>query len=180
MKTLLSAALLGACLLLGRAEVIQIDLWTGQLSGANEVPPNNTTATGGEQGGGITYDTATQTLTLNLAYGLFGYQPLLGTFLSAGLYTAPIGSASPYPYPVRLDSIHTAWGPRAGTIIGSVHLDAAGEAALLGDDIYLNIKSAAFPLGEIRAQLLPIPEPGTVSLLAVGLIGLMLLRKRMG
>jgi hypothetical protein len=167
-------------LTLVQAEVIPFDFTGGQLSGANEVPPALTTASGGEIGFGVSYDTASRTLTLNVAYGMLGFTPLQGSFLSAGLYRAPAGEVATWPYPLRLDNLHTAYGPRAGTIIGSLQLTEADGAALLGDDIYLNIKSTAFPLGEIRAQLLPIPEPGTVALLGLGLGGMLLLRRRAG
>lgn len=50
---------------------------------------------------------------------------------------------------------------------------AANEAALLAGNTYLNLHTAAFPNGEIRGQLTPVPLPAAAWLLGSGLIGLL-------
>jgi hypothetical protein len=57
---------------------------------------------------------------------------------------------------------------------------AALEGGMEDGTAYLNIHTAAFPGGEIRGFLAPVPEPGTVVLMAIGLAGLVARRKLLG
>jgi hypothetical protein len=58
--------------------------------------------------------------------------------------------------------------------------EAALAAGLAAGQAYLNIHTAQFPNGEIRAFLTPapIPEPGALELFGVALIGLMAAARR--
>jgi len=67
--------------------------------------------------------------------------------------------------------------------LGGITLQATGTlsglvpeeeivAALFAGKTYLNLHTPEFPSGEIRGDILAIPEPGTISLLMLGLLGL--------
>ena len=58
-----------------------------------------------------------------------------------------------------------------GTAAGA---EAALAASLAAGKSYFNIHTSAYPGGEIRGFLQPVPEPGTAGLLAMGLFGLLL------
>ncbi|MDQ3686119.1 MAG: CHRD domain-containing protein, partial [Acidobacteriota bacterium] len=53
-----------------------------------------------------------------------------------------------------------------GTVAGARAVFLAG---LQGGQTYFNIHSNAFPGGEIRGQLQPVPEPATMILVGTGL-----------
>jgi CHRD domain-containing protein/PEP-CTERM motif-containing protein len=55
-----------------------------------------------------------------------------------------------------------------GTAAGA---EAALIAGMIGGLAYLDMPDAGFPTGEIRGQLGPVPEPATLTLVALGLAG---------
>ena len=83
-------------------------------------------------------------------------------------------------YDVLLDtSIGSTY--RAGFITSSGSIagaEAALYASLLAGTAYLNIHSSTFPGGEIRGFLNAVPEPASLTSLAIGAVGLLLARRR--
>ncbi|HTH09541.1 MAG TPA: CHRD domain-containing protein [Acidovorax sp.] len=52
------------------------------------------------------------------------------------------------------------------------------ESDLLSGMLYLNVHSQLYPGGEIRGQLMPVPEPSTYALVGVGLLGVVVYLRR--
>ncbi len=177
---ILAAAACRADVLSFGLNVTNIDMYAGTLNGTAEVPPNSSTATGGEVGNGITYDTSTGLLDINVAYGLFGFQPLTGSYTMAHIHQGAAGVNGPIV--IDLAPIHTAVGNNSGFFMGSVSLTPDLQTALLASDLYMNIHSSTFPGGEIRGQLIPtptaVPEPASVALTGLGALGLLAFRRR--
>ena len=76
--------------------------------------------------------------------------------------------------------VQVNFGAISGTTspsIGSTTIDNAQAADLLNDLWYINIHTDQFPGGEIRGQVLLIPEPATVSMLLAALGGFLLCRR---
>lgn len=79
-------------------------------------------------------------------------------------------------------TLATSWNP--AFIAANGGATAGAEAALgVGLDsgkAYLNIHSSAYPGGEIRAFLMPVPEPGQWGMLLPGIPAVLLMRRRSG
>jgi hypothetical protein len=108
-----------------------------EINGKEEVPPNNSTASGTFDG---TYDKTTKILTYTLEFS--GITPTNMHFHNAekgenGPVAIPIGEA-PYTSPIE------------GT---TPELTPEQETQLLEGNWYVNIHSEEFPPGEIRGQL---------------------------
>jgi hypothetical protein len=151
---------------------------TATFDGNQEVPANNSTATGSLT---VTIDTATRAWTLAGSWGT----------LSAPLTVAHVHRAAAGvngPVIVGLDGMPLSGGRPAWNLfaIGSTSLNSGGTlnapfawpAAelenLLSGRTYFNVHSTAFPSGEIRAQIIPTPAVAGV----MGLAGLVATRRR--
>ena len=101
------------------------------LSGANEIPPNSSGATGTVL---ATYNKNTKSLALNVFWT--GVNPT-----AAHIYSGSTG-APVYTFPNLVIPINT-----------SFTLSAIQEADLLANLFYVNVHTAAYVNGEIRGQL---------------------------
>jgi uncharacterized surface anchored protein len=119
----------------GQVTTDQKVVFSNKLSGQNEVPQVNTSATGTFYG---VYDKTTKKLIYNIAYT--GVTPTAMHF-----HKAAAGANGDVELPVA--------GPFSSGMTGSVTLTAAQEADLLKGLWYLNVHSTAHAGGEVRAQL---------------------------
>ena len=108
----------------------------GTLSGANEVPANAATATGNIMG---TYSDATLMLTYNITYTGLTASPT-----AAHIHAGAAGASGGVLYGLSAT---------ASPLTGTVAVNITDEAALLAGNTYVNIHTAAFAGGEIRAQI---------------------------
>jgi hypothetical protein len=160
------------------------------LSGLGESPPNASPGTGFAV---LTIDSTTN--ILNILSDTFS--GLLGTTTASHIHcctalpaTGTAGVATQVPtfsgFPLGVTSgsysmsfdmtLASSWNPAFITANGGT--PAGAEAALVAGaaagEAYLNIHSTVVPSGEIRGFLVPVPEPGTLSLAVAGLAGIVL------
>lgn len=174
---------LAAALTLSAAAAQAATVFTATLTGDQQVPPVVTDASG------------SATLTLNDAMDALAYEiTVMGIdvadFTGGHFHSAPAGANGPVIFgfqgpvggPVDdVDGDLTLIGDMMGFTVSGVWDGAEGRNGMtLADDIatflsggvYINIHSTAFPSGEVRGQVAPIPLPAAAGLLAGGL-GLM-------
>lgn len=157
------------------------------LSGPAESPPNASPGTGIAL---VDYDDVAKTLTMHVEFqGLIGtttVSHIHGPTVNPGLLTAPVMTTSPtfvgFPagvtagtYDAVLDltltsSYHPTFFANNGGTVASAEI--ALTNAIAQGRAYWNIHSSVFPGGEIRGFLLPVPEPASLGLLAVGALSL--------
>ena len=129
--------------------------YTADLSGANEVPPSGSRNTG------------TTLVSVDPATGIVRW-----TTSSSIPQTSATGH-----------HIHRGVAGANGPIVvnfgtsysGTITVTTALATEIVGNPsgFYVNLHTAAFPGGEIRAQLVPAPVPGVVPTLGLPLLGLL-------
>lgn len=168
------------------AVIVAFDLMgiggTGLLP-TNEIHAVTSGGSGGELGGGISYDTATNQLTLNVGWGSGnGFTNLSGNATLAHVHGPAAQSATAgVLYDIiggsPQGSVVANANASSGGISGFLTLSESHEANLLSGLLYLNVHTATNGSGEIRGNLIAVPEPSAYALLA-GLLGLGLVLRR--
>ena len=169
--------------------------YTAVLTGAAESPTNGSPGTGSAT---VVYNSIAHTLDVSVVFS-----GLISTDTAAqiqcctavpGTGIAGVATETPsfagFPLGVTAGvfsntfdlSLASSWNPSFITSAGGTIADAeaALAAGLAADEAYLNIHTVTFPGGEIRGFLAPaqVPEPGTLSLLALGAASLITARRR--
>ena len=165
----LSRALFAVVLLAAVPAWASIITLEANLSGLNQVPPN---ASPGSGLATISYDDVAATITYEVIFS-----GLVSPASAAHIHLGPAGANGPVllPFP-------SVPGVTSGSFSGvfsiadlipkpalGVETIAQAVAAGLNGQLYVNIHDATFPGGEIRGQLVLVPEPKTSALLAFGL-----------
>jgi hypothetical protein len=148
--------------------------FVASLDGSQEVPPTITTGAGSAT---VSLNTSLDTLTVNL-----GFTGLLAPETGASIDgPAPPGMEAP-------SSLYTLDVQPPGGLAGMVTNQVITLTNLGGYTVsqqisdlesglwYINIQSSLFFEGEIRGQLTSVPEPSSLLLAFVGLVGLVVCR----
>jgi hypothetical protein len=134
--------------------------FTTSFSGANEVPPNASTS-----GASMTFELVDA--TINCSVLVIGPLQATAVAINGPAFpgtVAPVLFNLPFQGTVFPDPITGVGGPSYH--VGST-ITASQIADLEAGKWYVNIDSAAFPNGELRGQLVPVPEPSSLALLAL-------------
>jgi hypothetical protein len=164
MRNLLTLLLLVCGLAAARASTLD---FTISMNGAQETPVNGSFAAGG---GIASFDNVLNQITVSVFFvGLT--TPATASHIHDG--------AAGVSGPVIVSFVPFTPSATSGSIIGGpLAFPTANIADLLAGKTYFNIHDSVFPNGEIRGQLVPVPEPSTLALLGVGLGAGALLRRR--
>jgi hypothetical protein len=168
-------------------------VYTGDLNGSSEEPSNTSPGSGSVK---VTIDT--DHITMRVQESFSG---LTANTTAAHIHcctstpdagTAMVATATPtfpnFPSNVTSGSYDTTFNMTFATNYNSDFITAHGgtvsgafAALVSGLDngtAYSNIHTTAFPMGEIRAFLAPVPEPETYSMLLAGLAALSVFLRR--
>lgn len=154
----------------------------GLLPG-NEPSTTGNPGTGGIGPGGITYDTDTNVLAMDIRWGSAnGFVNLSGDASAGHVHGGAGSNASSTTGFGVLHGFSTLPGwnasASAGGFIGNVTFTDANELLLLNGNTYVNIHTAANTGGEIRGQLVAVPEPTCLAMLSMLTGTAMIYRRR--
>jgi hypothetical protein len=168
-RLIISLAVLVVFLSVATQAEAKIIRFEANLTGAEEVPPTTSAATGL---GIVMLDDQAMTITVDLSF-----QGLSAPAMGAHIHEAPMGVNGTVEFPLNLGA---TLGKTAGTIMTQTRPLTDGAADVqqfLNGEYYFNIHSNDFTDGEIRGQINLVPEP---SMWAAGGVGVLLvgLRRR--
>ena len=136
--------------------------WTFQanLSGLGENPPN---ASPGFGLGTVVLDAGQTNITVDL-----NWSGLTAPATASHIHTGGVGTNGPVTFPFAGVPAATAGAIPTQTF----SITPTQVTDLFAGNLYMNVHTLTFPGGEIRGQLILVPEPSTVALVGLGLLGL--------
>ena len=139
--------------------------------------------TGGEIGAGISYDDVLNLLTLNVGWGSSQGFTDLSSLANNSHIHGPTASNNGSGFTQTAGVLFTL--TRSSNLAtGGVFTDApilltaAQEIDLLNGKYYINVHTTNNGGGEIRGFLVAVPEPGTVTLVGLSVVGLLAVIRR--
>lgn len=147
------------------------------LIGGNEFPTAISPAgTGGEIGAGISFDTVTKVLTINVGWGSGnGFSDLTSAANNSHVH-GPAGFNASAGVVFNLTRANSS--ANAGFIsTATPALNPTQEADLLAGNYYINIHTVNNGGGEIRGNLIVVPEPSR-AMLGFAALGLAFFRRK--
>jgi hypothetical protein len=187
----LMASLAAAALLIAGPAQSAIFVFTADMNGATEVPPNFSPAFGFTT---VTVDDTADTMQVDLSWnGLTGGPVAAGHIHCCSAPGTNVGVAVGFPgLPATTSGVYNHLFDLTDASIYTLSFlnnfgggTAAGAQAALVQGFfdgtaYSNLHNQTFPGGEIRGQLGLVPEPGAwgLMILGFGAIGAMLRRRR--
>ena len=137
------------------------------LDGLQEVGPNASPGTGT---GTALFDDSTTSISLSL-----NFSALTSSATASHIHLGAPGVNGG----VIVSFVPYTPAATSGTITGGpLPFPSANVAALMAGNTYFNIHTANYPGGEIRGQLVLVPEPSAMSLAALGGLALIASRRR--
>lgn len=147
--------------------IVHAQNYTAELDPFQEVPPHNTPG----------YGSADLTLSgtnLTIVADTGTYADLLAGASVVRLQDAGIGTNGPTLFTFTLDTP----GNTSGTFEGGGGLTALQITDLNAGDLYINITDSVYPSGEIRGQIIAVPEPAILTLFSAGSLALIIFRRK--
>lgn len=161
-------------------------IYTALMDGPSESPPNASPGTGTAT---VYFELGAQTMRI-----VADFTGLTGTTTAAHIHaatpvpfagTAGVATQTPsfsgFPLGVTTGTMDTifdmtsasSWNPTFITINGGTPAgaEAAFLTAMFEGRAYFNIHSSTFPGGEIRGFFVAVPEPSTIALVSLGVVG---------
>jgi hypothetical protein len=150
---------------------------SGLLTG-NEVTGGTITGgSGGEVGPGITYDDVTKLLNINVGWGSGnGFTDLSSTVTASHIH-GPASQLQNTGVQINLGPGLSTSASNGGVVFTTAALTAGQESDLLNGLWYINVHTVNNGAGEIRGNLVAIPEPAAAGLLLIGCGGVYFLKR---
>ena len=156
----------------------------GLRSGNETGIVNGVPGSGGITAGGIVFDNVANTMLINVGWGSGnGFTNLTGNATAMHIHGSPTGSFTTNSgVLIGLDGLTPFFNNSAtnGGFRGTVSISGANVVVsdLLAGRYYLNVHTTANPGGEIRGNLIAVPEPTSIALVGLTLGGLAFRRFR--